>query len=283
MRIGLNLLHAMPSIGGGWNYIQSLVWALGECDTQNEYVAFVTEASETLVPHSSNFRKVAVPIDPRLRAVRIGYENSVLNYLIAHERLDLVHWFANTCSRFTPAASVVTVYDLQAIPLTSARARLRAVYLNIMMKNTVRHAARLLPMSEATASELATRYGVQADWMAVVPPIVNDGFVPSSSQCISEFRQQFDLPAQFWLYVAHLYSHKNHERLLRAYAYMKDAMGVNLWPLVLRGDPKDAKQDLRAIVNDLGLQHCVVMLPPRCPTASGAVFGCICACVSIVI
>lgn len=255
MRVGLNLLHAMPAIGGGWNYIESLVWALGECDPENEYVAFVTEASGTLVPHTANFRKVAVPINSRRRAVRIGYENSVLNFQVARERLDVVHWFANTCSSFTPAASVVTVYDLQAIPHTNLRSRLRAAYLYTMMKSTVRHAAKLLPMSAATARALAVQYGAKADRMSVVPPIVKDSFVPSSSQSVAELRKQYGLPARFWLYVAHLYPHKNHERLLKAYAHAINSMGTNLWPLVLRGDSKDAKQDIRTIINNLGLHR----------------------------
>ena len=42
MRIGLNLLHVMPEIGGGWNYIGNLVTALGEINRLNTYVAFAT-------------------------------------------------------------------------------------------------------------------------------------------------------------------------------------------------------------------------------------------------
>lgn len=64
MRIGLNLLHAMPEISGGWNYIANLISTLAKCDDVNTYVAFVTHVSATLVPASANFEKVLVMIRP---------------------------------------------------------------------------------------------------------------------------------------------------------------------------------------------------------------------------
>ncbi len=67
MRIGLNLLHAMPEIGGGWNYIDRLIKALGEYDRDNRYVAFVTDKSTSLVPQQPNFESVYVRINPSSR------------------------------------------------------------------------------------------------------------------------------------------------------------------------------------------------------------------------
>ena len=37
MRVGINLLHALPEIGGGWSYVGNLVAALGECDEARSY------------------------------------------------------------------------------------------------------------------------------------------------------------------------------------------------------------------------------------------------------
>ena len=95
MRIGLNLLHALPQIGGGWNYVARLVEALGDHDHDNHYVAFVTTASARLVPKKRNFTPVPVNIQAGLRLRRIAYENTSLQKLAGHYRLDCMHWFAN--------------------------------------------------------------------------------------------------------------------------------------------------------------------------------------------
>ena len=85
MRIGLNLLHAMPEIGGGWTYIGNLVSALGSADDRNGYVAYVTDQSAALVPPRANFRRVRIPIQPRIRSQRILAENTILQALVRRQ------------------------------------------------------------------------------------------------------------------------------------------------------------------------------------------------------
>ena len=58
MKIGLNLIHALPEIGGGWNYITSLIEALQKCDTGIRFVAFVNRESEMLIHDGSEIEKV---------------------------------------------------------------------------------------------------------------------------------------------------------------------------------------------------------------------------------
>jgi hypothetical protein len=98
MRIGLNLLHSMPEIGGGWNYIARLVESLGEYDRENTYVAFVTDKSVGMVPRRPNFEIVHVGINPISRPQRVLHENARLQIDARKYRLNLMHWFANTIS-----------------------------------------------------------------------------------------------------------------------------------------------------------------------------------------
>ena len=94
MRIGLNLLHALPEIGGGYNYIARFVTALGEQDSENVYFAFITEATRSLVPSLSNWKAIDCAVDSRSRLHRVAYEMTRLQQLVRRHRLDCVHWFA---------------------------------------------------------------------------------------------------------------------------------------------------------------------------------------------
>ena len=72
---------------------------------------------------------------------------------------------------------------------------------------------------------------------------------------------RYGLPDQYWLYVAHYYPHKNHRLLLQAYRRLRDT-GRPAWPLVLRGDPKGAEDDIAKALSELKLQDAVLQLPP---------------------
>jgi glycosyltransferase involved in cell wall biosynthesis len=260
MRIGLNLLHAQPGIGGGWNYIASLVAALGDCDNTNTYIAFVTNSSRCLVPAKSKFRSVFIGINPASRQGRVLYENTSLQVLACKYQLDCMHWFANTQAIFNSVPAVVTIYDLQPFLNLAQFSRSKRWFLRFMMRQTVRYARMLLPMSDATAKALQYNLSAQPDHMAVIPAIIGWNYTPASSSEIANLRAKYALPDQFWLYVAHFYPHKNHMALLAAYRSMK-GNGIRPWPLILRGDDHGVEAAVKKIVREYELQDDVRFFP----------------------
>lgn len=236
MRIGLNLLHAQPEIGGGWYYIENLVSALGKYGQLNEYIAFVTSQSECLVPKNSNIVPVHVSIRATSRPQRVFFENTVLQFLARKFKLDCMHWFANTQAIVNMVPSVVTVYDLHLYHNVTRFSPVKRLYLRLMISSAVRRAAVLLPMSHATAMDLQAIMHADPSRMTVIPAVLNNLFLPADDAAVLNFRVRFVLPVKFWLYVAHFYPHKNHINLLLAYSKMKQS-GFKPWPLVFRGDP----------------------------------------------
>ena len=260
MRIGLNLLHAMPEIGGGWNYIVRLLESLGEYDRENSYVAFVTDKSIDIVPRKPNFEIVQTGVNPVSRPQRVLYENTQLQIDARKYRLELMHWFANTIAVANSVPGVVTIYDLQVFETPHTFPRTQRIYLQIMFPHTVRRAALLLPMSETTARTLHHILKARVERMQVVPPIVGASFQPSPPDKVMELRQKYSLPNECWLYVAHFYPHKNHLRLLQSYHDLK-LDGSSPWPLVLRGNDQGSRSEVVQLVTQLGLENDVHFLP----------------------
>jgi len=262
MRIGLNLLHAMPEIGGGWNYIDRLVSALGGEEDVNTYVCFVTSKSTTLVPDKPNFKRVNVKINPVSRLQRIFYENTILQISAIVHRLDLMHWFANTMSVVSSVPCVVTVHDLLYFERPDRFPLIQRLYLRIMTTYAVRHASFLLPVSQYTAQALRSVLNANNERMMVIPAIVDHSFQPVDNKKVIDFRRKHSLPESFWLYVAHFYSqsHKNHKRLIEAYhALIKQ--GFTPWPLVLRGEDHGELPKLTKLIYELGMEKNVIFLP----------------------
>lgn len=260
LRIGLNLLHAQPEIGGGWNYIARLVSALSEYGAPHTYVCFVTSKSSSLIPEGSKFERVLVDIDSKSRLQRILYENTILHSNARKHHLDLMHWFSQTQSIINVVPGVVTFYDLHAFDKPLSYSKIKRFYLHTMMSYAVRHAALLLPMSHSTASALRSILDADEKHMSVIPAIISPEFRKINENEIEKFRIKFKLPELFWLYVAHFYKHKNHLRLLQAYHKLK-INGYNPWPLVLRGDDHGSLNSIMDAVKHMSLEKDVIFLP----------------------
>ena len=114
-------------------------------------------------------------------------------------------------------------------------------------------------MSETTTHALCNILKARLEHMQVIPAIVNASFQPVSSDEVIELRRKHNLPDQFWLYMAHFYPHKNHLRLLQAYYDLK-SNGFSPWPLMLRGDDHGAKEEVKRLVAQLGLENDVRFL-----------------------
>ncbi len=157
LRVGLNLLHALPEIGGGWNYIENLLRALAECGGGHNYVAYTTKASERLVPTQGNFLQVRVNLESVNRPKRVIYENTVLQVLARRHGLDCMHWFGNVQALANSVPAVVTVYDLRVLSDPRSVSLLKRIYLQVMIRITAKRASVLLPISWATARDLQRR------------------------------------------------------------------------------------------------------------------------------
>lgn len=258
--IGLNLLHALPSIGGGWNYIANLLSALASFDQLNTYIAYATSESAVLVPDQPNFHKKILPVNSHSRIRRVAYENLILQALSAGDHIDCMHWFSGTQALINTSKTLVTIYDLQAYFSYANYTCVKKLYLSLFVRNAVRHATILLPMSKATANDMIQHWHVKRERMVIVPTVLESMFSPASSKAVQDFRVKYQLPENFWLYVAHLYTHKNHTRLLKAYWKVKQD-NANSWKLVLRGDPMGAEVEINRIIDELDLKNCVIWLP----------------------
>jgi glycosyltransferase involved in cell wall biosynthesis len=261
MRIGLNLLHTHPGIGwGAWNYIEGLVQALGVYDEANNYIVYCTSLSEVLVPRTPNFQLERIEINGENRIQRIFHENTFLQWRASRDKLDCMHWFANTQAIFATVPGVVTVYDLRMFDDPKDYPLAYRAYLRTMIPLGVRKAAVVAPMSQVTANDLTRILGTKPDRMIVIPTPIGPRFRPTSAAEVTGVRVKYRLPDQFWLYVARFSTNKNHERLLQAYARLKRQQ-LGTWPLVLRADMYDREQLFDRLLAENGLRDDVVLLP----------------------
>jgi glycosyltransferase involved in cell wall biosynthesis len=257
MRIGLNLLPAVPGIGGGWTYYANVLRARACHGDEHEYVVFMTKASRPIVPDVPNFRTVELPFRAEWRPLRVGVESTVFPVLARQERLDCIHHFAGGLPFLSTRPSVVTIHDLIVLERPNEFPMLKASYVRLMQRRAARFADILAPVSRSTATRLKTVFGVGDDRLEIVPAGVASHFGRAPASAAESFRRKYRLPAAFWLYVAEPYPHKNHALLLNAMVALRHR-SASTWPLVLRGTLTPA---LRWLIESSGAAADVVVLP----------------------
>ena len=257
MRIGLNLLPAVPGIGGGWTYYANVLRALAIHGDEHEYVVFMTKASRPIVPDVPNFRNVELPFRADWRSLRVAVESTLFPALARSENLDCIHHFAGGLPFLSTRPAVVTIHDLIVIERPNEFPLLKARYVRLMQRRATQLADILAPVSHSTAARLKTVFGISDDRMEIVPAGVASHFTRAPTPAVEAFRRKHGLPSAFWLYVAEPYPHKNHALLLNAVVELRRRSSAT-WPLVLRGTLTPA---LQWLIKSTGASADVVVLP----------------------
>ncbi|MFA4915061.1 MAG: glycosyltransferase family 1 protein [Syntrophales bacterium] len=260
MHIGLNLLHAHPGIGGGWNYIKSLVNSLQSYKNDNTYTAYCTSVSKCLFYDQADINLICTGVNSLNRISRIFYENTFLQWRAKIDNIDVMHWFANTRAIYSTKPSVVTIYDLLAFHSHKAHPLFNRLYLRLMVPQSLRNANVIAPMSETTMLDIKNTFNISLKKMIVIPTIIDDVFMPVAYENILKFRDKYELPDKYWLYVAHYYPHKNHDRLFKAVALLKAKKNTS-WPLVLCGSKNGAEKLIAETLRSVGIENDVIWLP----------------------
>lgn len=260
MRIGLNLLHVRPEIGGCWNYIENVIAALKYIDCDCEFFAYCTSVSVKILPKDPRLHAKIVNLDNSSQLARISFEQCILPFLARRDKLDCMHWFANNIAVLGMVPSVVTVHDFIFIDMPTEVSFVKRLYLRAMVRFACQKADVLAPISEATAEAAVRLFGVNRKRISVIPNPLQDTFHPCLPEKVNEFRARFKLPSKFWLYVANPAPYKNHAKLFVAYKKLRETTQVT-WPLVLRANRIKESEALDRKVVELGIEQSVVWLP----------------------
>lgn len=260
MRIGLNLLHAQRSLGGVWNYVQSIVSMLQKYDEENEYFVYCNEESRELVCEKPRFHVFASKAGLNCRSLRVAYEQTFLYKISRQCGLDVMHWFANNSFFLPGIASVSTIYDLLPLRDPTSKSFLSGLYIRLMLKHVAKSAAVLAPISQVTADDLLKWYGPLSSRMRIISCPLSADFQPASGEKIAQFREKYGLPNKFWVFVSVFRKHKNHDRLFQAFSRLKN-MTSERWPLVLRCDRDGSEQALDEMARRSGIENEVIWLP----------------------
>jgi len=184
--------------------------------------------------------------------VRIAWEQTAGVIAARRERLDVLHSPVNVVSMGVSTPQVVTVHDLAFHHFPEQYPGMKQRYLKAMTRLSIRKAAAVITVSEATRRDVIDVYGADPERVIAVPNGVDDTMRPLADDEVSQFRERNRLPDRFVLFLGTLQPRKNIEVLIRALALLADDID---WPLVIAGARGWMYDSLFALVDELDLKE----------------------------
>lgn len=170
---------------------------------------------------------------------RLWEDHVALPQAAVRHRANLVHYPANVGPLREVRNAVVTVHDLTFFRFPGWYRTNRALYYRHAVAVGVRHAARVIADSRATAEDVQAYLRVPEDRIDVVPLGVDESFRPADSAQCEAVRRKLGLRRPYLLYMGTLEPRKNLARLVQAWD-QSVASGVDLVLAGRRGWKNDA-------------------------------------------
>jgi len=259
-RIGIDARFYGPLGKGLGRYTQEVVDNILKIDQVNEYVIFLGKANfDELEIKQANAKKVLADVSWYGLA-----EQLIMPFLIAREKLDLMHFPHFNVPVFCPTKFVVTIHDLILTKFPTLRATklgpmlyfIKNLFYRLIISQAVWRAKKVITISEYTKHDLIEQFKLNPEKIIVTYEGVanlargNDHLFAAKldpDETLSDY--QIDEP--YLLYVGNAYPHKNLETLLKVFKKIYDQQTSIKLVLVGRDDYFYTR--LKAFAKNLGL------------------------------
>jgi len=274
-KIGL-FLETAPHGGGTFQYNQMMLGAVAALPS-DRFSVVVGHASELwrVYLEAYNLRTVAVPRGFWGRAIGLGWmllglpiswwrKISPLLHPMArvflNEKCDLWIFPAHDLRSYQfPVHSLVSIHDLmhryeRSFPESASGWEYRNRELSC--RSICKWSDGVLVDSETGRRQMVESYDIPAKRVYVLPYIAPRYMI--SAQTPPDFDSRYRLPPKFIFYPAQFWEHKNHKRLIKAVANLKNE--IPDLKLVLAGSKKNAYDSVIEFVRKLGCDNDVNFL-----------------------
>lgn len=239
MRIGFSTSVIQRGKTGVAQYVFALLRAMRAHASGHEFHLFVLEEDRPLLEFASDVMRIVPVAEKHRPAVKnILWHQTALPGMARDLGLDVLHVPSYRRMLWRkPCALVSTIHDLAPFHVRGKYDWKRMIYGRVVVKRLAHRQDRIIAVSENTARDLGTFFGVQRRHVDLVwNGIDHERFRPgNAAEAKAEAAKRWGLERPFFLYVSRLeHPAKNHVRLIEAFSRFKAATGSD-WQLALGG------------------------------------------------
>ena len=262
MRFGIDAvtpgLSLAPGAGGMRMYLTAISRAMHDYDQSDELVLFENpQARLSELRSLPRLRVTSCPFVPRNRVGRVAYQNSIYSLLMRSAQIDALLATCNVLPIGTPVPAVLVIQSLQFFEHPAAFGAWRRRYLRAALAGSVKRAAAVICVSQASKNALVKLTGVDPGKVH----IVYHGLPPSHSGAQPPADGNRLVPP-YILNVSSLHAYKNVLRLVEAYAQLRRNHGVLQRLRIIGYEAAYTGEDVHRLAAKLGVAECVDFLGP---------------------
>lgn len=272
LHVGVNLLHAPPTLTGTGHYAQQLVHQLLALEQAPQITGYCTQQNRdrfALPPGSPG--EELLTLQPWGRGFQNVMMRRVEEWLFLEKTLKeakpSLFWGP---SNFLPWRKVcpylVTIHDMTFFRDPQALGPLRRTYWHRWTHRTLATADHIITVSNAAKTDIVQYGSVDPDRITVIYNGTNPAFfLETNKQGRSErennIRKKYHkLPQNFVFFLGTLTTHKNVPRLIDALAVARKAKNCQAMKLVTAGKPGHGYDEIQRRIQHHGLQDAVLEL-----------------------
>ena len=251
MRVAFDAHMVGERESGNETYAVNLVRALAADPGGNTY--------QVLTPHPDRLRAI-LTLPSSATIVRVRPAASVLRIpfgipqAVRRHHSDVLH-VTYVAPPMVSCPTVVSVHDLSYLAYPQSVSPRTRLVLTVLVRASVRRAARVIAISAFTRRDLVTRYGIAEERIAVIHLAAGPAFHVLDDARSQRLPEGVSEP--YVLAVGNLEPRKNLARLIEAFAAVALESGVTA-KLVLVGKSKGQEASLARLVEQHGLRERVV-------------------------
>ena len=251
MKIAIDVHSLGTQSGGNETYFRQLVRGLIQDKSDNHYHLFYSSPSAIdEFQWDARFTFSRIPTDP-IRRNCVSLPRQLL------ETKPEVFHCQYVKPPFVKTRTVVTIHDLAHEHYPEFFHPLEAYRMKKLVRWTAGRVDHILTVSEFSAADIATRFGVPPEKITVAYQAPAPVFRPRDrTQCREHMARNYGIDSPFILYVGRIQARKNLPRLVEAYARVRK-QGISA-KLVMVGKKDWQSERLVEKIKELGLESSVI-------------------------
>jgi glycosyltransferase involved in cell wall biosynthesis len=260
MNIGFDAKRAFHNTTGLGNYSRTLITGLAQFYPQHQYFLFNPKPSKKFPkPPFENVHEVLPGGFVSKKFSSLWRSKWVIKDL-QQWGIQLYHGLSHEIPvgiEKTAIPSVVTIHDLIFERYPEQFSKIDVQIFRKKFRYACQHANRIIAISKQTGQDIVEMYGIDADKIDICYQSCDPAFAEQVDEKEKELiRERFGLPSAFFLYVGSIIERKNLLNICKALQLMPE-LPV---PLVVIGDGKAYKNEVKAYIAKHNLAHRVIFL-----------------------
>jgi glycosyltransferase involved in cell wall biosynthesis len=255
MKIAFDAKRMLNNATGLGNHSRILVNALMRDYRDNDYLFFSPKAKEEYIRQLHGDYKLILPATQFAKALHPWWRSYGITEQLLADMVDIYHGTSNEIPlniHRSGIKSVVTIHDLIFLKHKEQYPWVDRQIYTYKTQYAVKHANKIIAVSEETKRDLMEFYKVPESKIAVIYQSIDTRFSTIATDATKlELKAKYDLPEKFILNVGSFYPRKNQLNLIRAFELIKDKTDHHL---VLVGSAGSIAAQIKKAIIEAQLQ-----------------------------